>query len=446
MGTDRRRPVTDPRVLAFRVLRAVDAEDAYANLALAAAIRDARLAPRDPAFATELVAGTLRHRGTYEAILGSLVSRPLDPAVRDVLCLGAHQLLSMRVPEHAAVATSVALARAEIGHRVTGLVNAVLRKVSRRSLEEWLDHLDADVSVRYSHPAWIVDALAESYGGDPAPVLAADNEPPRVCLVARPGLATTEELLQIDGAVPHPASPWGVEISGGDPAAIDAVREGRAGVQDAGSQVIALALAAAEVEGSTKERWLDLCAGPGGKAALLGALAAERGAFVLANERAPHRAELVAKTMRALPPGAAAVLAGDGTRPAWRPGAFDRVLVDAPCSGLGALRRRPESRWRRQPSDLADLVPLQKALLHQAVVSTRPGGVIGYATCSPVLAETVEVVRSVLADRDDVALEDAPALAPWLTDARCASMPEALQLWPNVHRTDAMFLAILRRQ
>lgn len=440
------RPVADPRVLAFRVLRSVEVDDAYANLALAAAIREARLSARDAAFATELVAGALRRRGSYEAIVSALVNRPLEAPVRDVLVLGAHQLLSMRVPQHAAVATSVALARAEVGHRVTGLVNAVLRKVGQRSLDEWFEHLHADASVRFSHPAWIVDALAEAYGGDPTPVLEADNEPPRVCLVARPGLAPRQELIELDGASPHPASPIAVELSGGDPAAIDAVREGRAGVQDAGSQVIALALAAAEVETSEPERWLDMCAGPGGKASLLGALAAQRGAYLLANERAPHRAELVAKAMRGLPGNRAGVIAGDGTHPAWRAGAFARVLVDAPCSGLGALRRRPESRWRRRPSDIADLVPLQRALLTEAIESTRPGGVIAYATCSPVLAETVDVVRTVLAARDDVTLEDATPLAPWLSEASCRAMPEALQMWPHLHGTDAMFLAVLRRR
>lgn len=470
------RPVTDARVLAFRVLRAVDVEDAYANLALSAAIRESRLSARDAAFATELVSGTLRRRGTYEAILGSLVTRPLDAAVRDVLCLGTHQVLSMRVPVHAAVTTGVALARAEIGHRVTGLVNAVLRKIAQRSLEEWLEHLDADLSVRYSHPGWIIDELAAALGseGDFLSLLAADNEPPRVCLVARPGLCSFEELLAVDGATAHPSSPIGVELSGGDPGAIPAVREGRAGVQDAGSQVIALALALAfaavkltplpptlpqsppnlrEFESNSQlfepnlqELWLDMCAGPGGKASLLGALAAERDAFLLANERAPHRAELVAKAMRSLGQDHVGVICGDGTRPGWRDGTFDRVLVDAPCSGLGALRRRPESRWRRQPSDIEDLVPLQKALLSNAIKATRPGGVIAYATCSPVLAETVEVVRAVMDTRDDVELIDASVLTPWLTDATCAAMPEALQLWPHLHRTDAMFLAVLRRR
>ncbi|GAC1383831.1 MAG: transcription antitermination factor NusB [Marmoricola sp.] len=439
------RRVSDPRLLAYRVLRAVDAEDAYANLALAAALRESTLSARDAALATELVAGTLRRRGTYEAILASLVDRPLDAAVRDVLALGSHQLLSMRVAQHAAVTTSVTLARSAIGHKVTGLVNAVLRKVAARSLEQWLEHLDADAAVRYSHPRWIVDALAESYGGDPTAVLEADNEPPRVCLVARPGLCSVDELLEVPGSTRHPTSPLAVELAGGDPGQIPAIREARAGVQDAGSQLIALALGAAEVE-KGPETWLDLCAGPGGKAALLGALATERGAYLVANERAPHRAELVAQAMRALPPGRAAAITGDGTRPAWRRDAFDRVLVDAPCSGLGALRRRPESRWRRQPSDITDLVPLQRALLTTAIESTKPGGVIGYATCSPVLAETVEVVRAVVAARDDVTLEDAPALVPWIEDAACASLPEALQLWPNVHRSDAMFLALLRRR
>ena len=226
-------------------------------------------------------------------------------------------------------------------------------------------------------------------------------------------------------------------------------------MQDAGSQVIALVLAAAAPAPGLRtlrsnlhespERWLDMCAGPGGKASLLGALAAERGAFLLAHERAPHRAALVAKAMRNLTDNTA-VVAGDGTRPAWPDESFDRVLVDAPCSGLGALRRRPESRWRRQPSDVAALVPLQKVLLSNAIAATKPGGVVAYATCSPLLAETVEVVESVMADHQDVQLEDAPALAPWLSEANCTSMWQALQLWPHVHGTDAMFLAVLRRR
>jgi len=198
-------------------------------------------------------------------------------------------------------------------------------------------------------------------------------------------------------------------------------------VQDEGSQLVALAMSEAPLEGRD-ERWLDLCAGPGGKAALLAAIAAQRGATLVAHERQPHRAALVASALRAVPAGAAHVLAGDGMRPAWVPGTFDRVLVDAPCTGLGALRRRPESRWRRTTGDLDALVALQQVLLDVALESVRVGGVVVYATCSPVLAETTHVVRAVLDRRGD-------------TDE-----VDRLQLWPHRDGTDAMFAATLRRR
>jgi 16S rRNA (cytosine967-C5)-methyltransferase len=431
------------RRLALDVLRAVDERDAYANLELARLGRARTLDGRDTAFATELAAGTLRMHGAYDAVLATLTG-PLDPPVRDVLRLGCHQLLSMRVPAHAAVATSVSLVRSVVGHRPAGLVNAVLRRVSARDFGAWMDHLDASLAVRTSHPAWVVDRLGEALGDDeqlPAP-LAADHDPPRVTLVARPGLATVAELLATVGAVSQPVSPYAVELAGGDPADVPAVREGRAGVQDAGSQLVALALAEAALDGPDR-RWLDLCAGPGGKTALLGALAAGRGATVLANERQPHRAELVRSTVCAVP-GIAGVVAGDGTRPCWPEGSFDRVLVDAPCTGLGALRRRPEARWRRAPADLDALVPLQRALLDNALTAVRPGGVVVYATCSPVVAETAEVVRDVLDRRPDVLLEDARDLAP--ADAASVALPPPQHLTPHRHGTDAKFCALLRRR
>jgi 16S rRNA (cytosine967-C5)-methyltransferase len=223
---------------------------------------------------------------------------------------------------------------------------------------------------------------------------------------------------------------------------VAAVADGRAGVQDEGSQLVALALASAPLEGRDL-RWLDLCAGPGGKAALLAALAAERGAGLLANERQPHRAGLVRRALAGAD-GVLGIVVADGTRPAWPSASFDRVLVDAPCTGLGALRRRPEARWRRQPADLDALVPLQQSLLSAALDSVRPGGVVLYATCSPVLAETAEVVSAVVASRDDAVLQDATALLPGVPD--CAGpLPGTFQLWPHRHATDAMFGALLRR-
>jgi len=423
------------RRLALDVLRAVDTSGAYANLKLGRLSRERRLNARDAAFATELVSGTLRMRGAYDAVIDALVNRSLDPGVRDVLRLGSHQILSMRVPVHAAVATSVSLTKTALGHRPSGLVNAVLRRVAARSLEEWMEVLEAPLHVRTSHPEWVVSQLRDALGGDEGELrelLAADNEPPKVTLVARPGLIEREELPGEPSAV----SPYGVVLESGAPGGLAAVREGRAGVQDAGSQLVALAATLPEV--GAEDAWLDMCAGPGGKAALLQALGDQRGVRVLANEATGHRAGLVRAA------GVRRVVCGDGRQPAWTPGRFDRVLVDAPCSGLGALRRRPEARWRKQPGDLPELVALQGQLLRSAVDSVRPGGVVAYATCSPVVAETADVIGELLAQRPDLTLLDAAAQLPWLDAARSVKLPQALQLWPHRHGTDAMFLALLR--
>ncbi|WP_460842621.1 RsmB/NOP family class I SAM-dependent RNA methyltransferase, partial [Nocardioides marmoraquaticus] len=167
---------------------------------------------------------------------------------------------------------------------------------------------------------------------------------------------------------------------------------------------------------------------------------------LLAHERAPSRATLVRQALRAVPTSAVlGVVAGDGTAPALAAGAFDRVLVDAPCSGLGALRRRPESRWRRRRTDIDGLVPLQQGLLAAALDAVRPGGVVVYATCSPVVAETADVVRHALASRPDVRLEDAAPLLPEVSDTAVPGLPGAVQLWPHRHGTDAMFVSVLRR-
>ncbi len=434
---ERRRPVDRPRRAALDVLTAVRVDEAYANLVLPQVLRKHRLEGRDAALATELASGVIRMQGLYDPIIDACLTRPrLQAEVRDVLRLGVHQLLSMRVPDHAAISTSVDLVRATVGQGPSGFVNAVLRKVARRDLASWVAEVAPDaatdphghLAVAQSHPRWVVDALAEALGGDDEleALLAADNAAPRVTLVARPGLADVGEL-EAAGAVRTPRSPYGAVLAGGDPAAVPAVAEGRAGVQDEGSQLVALAMADAPLAGRD-QRWLDLCAGPGGKAALLAALAAQRGAHLLAHERQPHRAALVASALRAVPSSAVHVVAGDGTRPAWVPGTFDRVLVDAPCTGLGALRRRPESRWRRSPDDVDVLVALQQVLLDVAIDSVRPGGVVVYATCSPLVAETSEVVAAVLARRGD-------------TDE-----VGRFQLWPHRDGTDAMFAATLRRR
>ena len=468
----RRKGSDAAREVALEVLREVEDADAYANLVLPPALRRARLDGRDAAFATELAYGTLRLQGRYDAILTRCTDRALtdvDPVVRDLLRLGAHQLLGMRVATHAAVSETVGLARVHAGTGPSRFVNAVLRRVSERSLQEWEEILaaeapddDARLAVLGSHPAWVVRALREAltaHGRDATEIealLEANNAAARVTLVARPGLldvaGLSEEVADELGdrearVVPARYAPTAAILQGGDPASIPAVRAGAAAVQDEGSQLVALALAAAPLDGRD-ERWLDLCAGPGGKAALLASLAGERGARLLANEAQPHRARLVEQALRAVPADAVeGVVVGDGRTILERTeGGFDRVMVDAPCTGLGALRRRPESRWRREPADVPALARLQRELLGAALDATRPGGLVAYVTCSPHLAETRLVVDDVLAGRSDVERADAASAVRSVALEEPGLVPGTdVQLWPHVHGTDAMHLTLLRR-
>lgn len=432
----------DPaRSTAYKILRAVTANGAYANLELAR--RRGALSTQDAAFATELVSGTCRAMGTYDQIVVAASGRELrtlQPAVVDVLRLGVHQLLNMRVPAHAAISTTVDLAALEVGERLVGLVNAILHKVAQRDWAGWLavlgEHEDnlGRIALANYHPRWIAEAFLDLL---PLPELIAtfeaDNTPAMPTLVVRPGLAEVSEL----GGQPARFSPFGAYATG-DPGSIPAVQEGRAGVQDEGSQLVALAFSRVEAPGGP---WLDLCAGPGGKTAILAGLAAQQGRRLVAAERHPHRAELVANNLRAFPDEVRPrVITADSTRPPWAPGSFAAVLADVPCTGLGALRRRPESRWRHQPGDVAALNVLQTDLLASAVNSVPSGGVVAYVTCSPHQAETAAIVAGV-ADRVDVL--PAPDYLPEVTDA---ALGDFVQLWPHRHGTDAMFLGLLRRR
>lgn len=448
-GRQRRRIIDQPRLVSFEAMRQVNGSGGYANLVTAELTAGMDL--RDAGFTTELVHGTCRWQGSYDLIIERASGRALkslQPAVIDVLRLACHQLFAMRVPVHAAVAASVDLAGVVIGERVTGVVNAIVRKLAARSLEDWLSDLTgglpnrAALAIRHAHPAWIVDAFAAALASDDTELealLAADNQPPVPMLVVRPGLADVSELVA-GGAEPARWSPWGASRSG-NPTELSAVREGRAGVQDEGSQLVMLAATRAQ-PGTVPT--LDLCAGPGGKSALLRGLVP---GFLICAELQPHRAGLVAKALRGYPSADAAgrghqVVVADGRVPAWQPDAFGLVVADVPCTGLGSLRRRPESRWRREAGSVADLAKLQAELLATAVSSARPGGVIAYITCSPHPVETVDVVARI----GGVDLLDAPALLPEVPDAASRLDRRCIQLWPHSHGTDAMFCALLRRR
>jgi 16S rRNA (cytosine967-C5)-methyltransferase len=447
--------VSAARRVALEVLVAVRERDAYANLLLPALLRRERLPGPEAAFATELAYGTLRRLGHYDAVVERAAGRPLariDPPLLDVLRLGAHQLLATRTAPHAAVHQSVEQAREAAGRGATGFVNAVLRRVGEADDDAWTARLLQGVedpievaALTAAHPAWIVRELAaalrEAAGeGELAALLAADNAAPAVGLVALPGLGDRDAL----DLPPSPVSPIGLVLPSGDPGDVPGVAEGRVRVQDPGSQLAALLLTRARPI-RQGERWLDLCAGPGGKAALLAAEAGPAGATVVANEVAPARATLVERALAAVP-GVATVEVGDGGRFADGSRRFDRILLDAPCSGLGALRRRPEARWRKQPGDLPPLIALQSRLLDAAVAALEPGGLLAYVTCSPVSAETSGVVAAALDRHPGLeALDTAGALAA-VSPAERTRRGTAAQLWPHRHGTDAMFLQLLTRR
>jgi 16S rRNA (cytosine967-C5)-methyltransferase len=451
-----RPPEIDPaRLAALELLTAVRVRDAYANLALPAILRRHRLRDRDAALATELGYGTLRAKGLLDAVIDECTDRPLirvEPTLLDALRLGAYQLLRTRVPAHAAVDTTVELVRVEAGSRAAGFVNAVLRRVGERDEKAWVQQLAPDVvedplghtAFAHAHPRWIAQSFSDALGPDAAELddaLAADDSRPLVHLLARPGEITAEELALVTGGTEAPYSPYGVHLEpgGGDIGELDAVSEGLATVQDEGSQLVALALTRAPLLGADEGRWLDLCAGPGGKSVLLGALLAIEGGELDAVEQSEHRADLVRRATDGLP---VTVHTADGRQAPLPEGAYDRVLVDAPCTGLGALRRRPEARWRRRPEDVADLSKLQRELLLAALRHVRPGGVVAYVTCSPHLAETLGVLRPVLRRQRDIEQLDARALLPGVPHLGAGP---TVQLWPHRHGTDAMFLGLLRR-
>lgn len=450
-----RRPLDPARAAAFDVLRAVSERDAYANLALPALLRERGITGRDAAFATELTYGTCRTRGLLDAVIGAAAGRSpqaIDPVLLDLLRLGAYQLLRTRVDAHAAVSTTVEQAGIEFDSARAGFVNGVLRTISGRDEQAWVAELAPDpaqdpighAAFVHAHPRWIAQAFADALGAAATEldaVLASDDERPQVHLAARAGALTAAELADAVGGTVGRYSPYAVYLAGGDPGRLAPVRDGVALVQDEGSQLVARALTLAPVDGDSG-RWLDLCAGPGGKTALLASLGAqqhpESGFRLIAVEPAPRRADLVAENTRGLPVD---VLRVDGRQTELEP-TFDRVLVDAPCTGLGALRRRPEARWRRQPADVPTLTKLQRELLGAAIALTRPGGVVLYATCSPHLAETVGVVADALRRHPVSALDTRPLFEPV---ADLGDGPH-VQLWPHRHGTDAMFAAALRRE
>jgi 16S rRNA (cytosine967-C5)-methyltransferase len=436
------------RLLAFDLISQVNREGAFANIRLPELLRASELEQRDRAFVTELSYGTLRMQGKHDFAIRAKIDRPfeeLDPKIVDLLRMGIHQIFEMRVPLHAAVSETVELARKVVGESKGSYVNALLRSIS--SDELIYENLASDpkisdlqkMSVLYSHPEWIISAFHDQLRNWDAvkELLQANNLPAKPNIVVWPGKSTVAEILETGGSV-LALSDYGVE-SDHLPNEYPAIRDKRAGIQDVGSQLVTEIFYATRDLGNG-ESWLDLCAGPGGKAALLYNLLLNDGSNsdFLANEPTAHRAELVA---RVIPRDRIVEFDGRDNKSFGR--SFDRILIDAPCTGLGALRRRPEARWRKTLQDLKELVPLQRALIDSAYEMLEPGGVIGYATCSPHLAETTAQVLDAQHRHKDLQVLDISKISP--RGSTGVKADGTLQLWTHLNQSDAMFLALLRK-
>lgn len=361
------------RDLALEALLRID-EGAFANLLLPTLLDRSGLTERDRHFVTDLVYGTTRMRRAVDHVVDRFVMRDLDPPTRNVLRLGAYQIHFQHTPAHAAVSATVDAAP----KRSKGLVNAVLRKVASSGPITWPDD-----ATRLSYPDWIVERLVADLGrGDAMAALATMNEPPSVTV--RP-----------DGYVQDLASQWVVDFLAPKPG----------------------------------ERIADTCAGPGGKATGMAAV----GALVAASDALPERAGLVAANAARLGHDRVEVVVADGRRLPYRPHSFDAVLVDAPCSGLGVLRRRADARWRIRPEDVTRLARLQRELVEQGLELVRPGGRLIYSVCT-LAAEETEVMDVWLAGaRPDLEPLPAPG-GVWRAEGRGAI------LLPQAGDTDGMFV------
>ena len=431
------------RLLAFDLLSEVNRNDGYSNLLLPQALNASKLEDRDRSLVTELLYGTIRMQGKHDWVLAQISDRPwteVDPGIIDICRLGVHQIHEMRIPDHAAVAATVEVARKRIGESKASFVNALLRSVTRKSLDEWfapLEEISDPVerfSIQYSHPEWIVSAYYDLLKDwtEVEAALKINNEAATPTLVSWPGFSTQQDLIDIGGE-PTEYSPYGVHWKG-NPGALDLIKARKIGVQDEGSQLVAEVFAKA-ADGAS---WLDLCAGPGGKAALLSSIAKQRDIRFTANEISSARAELVSQVVHG-----ARVLVSDGRTIGTSSEKFDAILIDAPCTGLGALRRRPEVRWRRTLQDLRALTQLQRELVDSAIDALKPGGVLGYATCSPHLAETSIQIVDIKRKHSNLSQIDIDQYLPH--NLHEATRDGAMSLWTHKHGTDAMYLALFRK-
>jgi 16S rRNA (cytosine967-C5)-methyltransferase len=433
------------RDVAFEALLRVERTDAYLNVALDTLLRENALPKNDSALATELTYGVARRQLALDAALSSHASRALakvEPAVLVALRLGAYQLFYTRVKDHAAVDETVALVKRQGLDRASGFVNAILRGMVRNRTTPLPEDPIQRLSVEESHPLWLVKRWVARFGESEARALcAADNVPPKVCVRVNAARASREEVkaaLLAEGVAAHetPLSPVGLWLEGAGPlGSLAAFRKGLIQAQDEAAQLVSILLSP-----RPGMRVLDACAAPGGKTCHLAERLAGRGEIVALDLHPRKLAHLSAEARRLGHSRLVHPVAADASRPLpFGAGGFDAALLDAPCSGLGTLRRHPELRYRRREEDIPRLAALQRGLLENVARYVKPGGILVYAVCSMEPEEGEEQVRSFKVS----------GLLPVPVEASGAALsevagPQGIATFPHRHEADGFFAARLR--
>lgn len=440
------------RQTALRVLHAIDAEQAYTDVALRQLLDASSLERRDRAFVTACVYGVVRWQGRIDWLLSKACSRPLDsltPWIRNILRLGAYQCLWMeRVPPRAAVHASVGLAR-RFGHAgVAGLVNGVLRTLLRQHATYALPDADtqpaAHLAVAHSHPQWLVERWLDRYGWERTQALCAANNRPRDVTLRVNTLRTTPQALasrlaQEGLRLVRPSRWLAAALVAQGTSRLDALpsyQDGLFQVQDEGAMLVAPLCRA-----QPGQRVLDVCAAPGGKTTHLAQLMGDTG-HILACDAQPSRLRLLHANVKRLRLTSITPVASDGAAPPWS-GVFDRILVDAPCSGLGVLSRHPDIKWRKGSEDLQSMQATQLALLEAQCRHLAADGLLVYSVCSNEPEETRDVVRMFLECHPELRLDAVAGDLPKELD-RHSSRIATLDLTPDQHGTEGVFAARFR--
>lgn len=444
------------REVALDVLVRVEQQGAYSNLLLGSSLQKAELSREDTGLATELVYGTLSRMITLDFVLGGFVSKglaKLEPWVRGLLRISLYQIMYLdRIPSHAAVNEAVNIAKRRGHQGISGMVNGVLRSVLRVGelpvLPEGLSR-EERISILHSHPLWMVQRWSEEYGPDTAEAMcAANNEPPAVSvrvnttMISRAALLAELTASGLD-AVESELSPFGLVIRGGGNLALTSwYRDGYLSVQDESSMLVAEAVAP---EAGMKV--LDCCAAPGGKSAHMGELMKDQG-HILANDLHEHKAKLIAEQAARLGLESIMTASGDALKLAEShvPASYDRILLDAPCSGLGVIRRKPDLKWRKQPEDVAGIAALQRELLQSVSRLLKPGGVLVYSTCTTEQEENSRVVAEFLEHNPDFASVSFQSPVWERVKGTALAKGEGIQLLPHHYGSDGFYIARLQRR